>query len=322
LIAGAVMRIYAIGLIAASAAYALGADYPAKPVRLIVPHAAGGANDILARVIAMRLSDALGQPIVVDNRGGAGAMIGTALAAKAVPDGYTLLLADAPHGANPALHSKMPYDTLRDFSPVSLVSLMPSVLIVHPSVAATSVSELIALAKAKPGQLNYGTAGVGSSIFLTMALFINRTGINAFHVSYKSGAPALVDLMAGQTQMQFVNLAPALPHVKEGRIRPLGVTSLKRVPSLPQVPAIAESGLAGFEDYQWQAILGPAGLTRPTVVKVNEAIARVLAEPGVRARLVDTGTEAAASSPEQLAEFILAQVDRWSKIITPGMRLD
>jgi len=315
-------RLLAVVLIAGCAAKAGAQEYPLRPIRFIVPHAAGGSNDILARIIGPRLSDTLGQPVVVDNRGGAGAMIGTALAAKATPDGYTLLLADAPHGANPALHSKMPYDTLRDFAAISLVSLMPSVLIVHPSVPVASVGELIALVKAKPGQLNYGTAGVGSSIFLTMALFIDRTGINVFHVSYKSGAPALIDLIAGQTQMQFVNVPPALQHVKAGRIKPLGVTSLKRVATLPQVPTIADSGVPGFEDQQWQGVIGPAGLPRATVLKVNDAIAKVLAEPEVRERLAGMSAEVVASSPERLAEFIRIQVDRWSKVITPGMRID
>ncbi len=315
-------RLLAVVLIAGCAAKAGAQESPLRPIRFIVPHAAGGSNDILARIIGPRLSDTLGQPVVVDNRGGAGAMIGTALAAKATPDGYTLLLADAPHGANPALHSKMPYDTLRDFAAISLVSLMPSVLIVHPSVPVASVGELIALVKAKPGQLNYGTAGVGSSIFLTMALFIDRTGINVFHVSYKSGAPALIDLIAGQTQMQFVNVPPALQHVKAGRIKPLGVTSLKRVATLPQVPTIADSGVPGFEDQQWQGVIGPAGLPRATVLKVNDAIAKVLAEPEVRERLAGMSAEVVASSPERLAEFIRIQVDRWSKVITPGMRID
>ena len=317
-----VVRLLAIVLIAAGAVPACAQEYPLRPIRFIVPHTAGGGNDILARVIAPRLSDTLGQQLVVDNRGGAGAMIGTALAAKAAPDGYTLLLADAPHGANPALHSKMPYDTLRDFAAVSLVALTPSVLIVHPSIPVASVGELIALAKANPGKLNYGTAGVGSSIFLTMALFIDRTGINVFHVSYKSGAPALVDLIAGQTQLQFVNVPPALQHVKAGRIKPLGVTSLKRVATLPQVPTIADSGLPGFEDHQWQGVIGPAGLPRAIVVKLNAAIAKVLGEQEMRERLAGMSADAAPSSPEQLAELIKAQVDRWSKVITPAMRID
>ncbi len=315
-------RVFASGAMIFFTGVALGEDYPVRPIRFIVPHAAGGSNDILARVLAPRLSDHLGQPVVVDNRGGAGAIIGTALAARAAPDGYTILLADAPHGANPALHSKMPYDTLRDFSPVSLVALMPSVLIVNTGVPVATVGELIALAKARPGQLNYGTAGVGSSIYLTMALFIDRTGIKAFHVPYKSGAPALVDLIAGQTQMQFVNVPPALQHVKAGRIRPLSVTSLKRVPSLPTVPTIAESGVPGFEDNQWQGVVGPAVLPRSIVAKLNGAITKVLAEPDARDRLTAMSAEVVASTPERLDAFIKSQVDRWSKVIAPGMRMD
>ena len=315
------VRVCALGLMVCFG-IALGQEYPSRPIRFIVPHAPGGSNDILARVIAPRLSDALGQQVVVDNRGGAGAIIGTALAAKAAPDGYTLLLADAPHGANPALHSKLPYDTVRDFTSISLVSLMPSILIVHPSVPAGSVAELIALAKAKPGQLNYASAGVGSSIYLTMALFIDRTGIDVFHVSYKSGAPALVDLIGGQVQMQFVNVPPALQHVRAGRVKALGVTSLKRVLSLPDIPTIAESGVPGFEDYQWQGVVAPAGVSPGVVVKLNAAITRVLAEPQVRERLSGLSAEVVASSPERLTEFIKAQLDRWTQVIKPAMRVN
>ena len=316
------VRVYALGLMVCVGNIALGQEYPSRPIRFIVPHAPGGSNDILARVIAPRLSDALGQQVVVDNRGGAGAIIGTALAAKAAPDGYTLLLADAPHGANPALHSKLPYDTVRDFTSISLVSLMPSILIVHPSVPVGSVAELIALAKAKPGQLNYASAGVGSSIYLTMALFIDRTGIDVFHVSYKSGAPALVDLIGGQVQMQFVNVPPALQHVRAGRVKALGVTSLKRVLSLPDIPTIAESGVPGFEDYQWQGVVAPAGVSPGVVVKLNAAITRVLAEPQVRERLSGLSAEVVASSPERLTDFIKAQLDRWTQVIKPAMRVN
>ena len=297
-------------------------DYPARPIRLIVPHAAGGSNDILARALIPQLTEILGQPIVVDNRGGAGGIIGTGLVAKAAADGYTLLLADAPHGANPALYSKMPYDTLRDFASISLVALMPSLLIVHPSVPAASTADLIALAKARPGQLNCGSAGIGSSIYLTMVLLINRTGINISHVPYKSGAPALIDLIAGQTQMQFVNLPPALQHVKAGRVKALGVTSLKRAASLPEVPPIAETGVPGFEDQQWQGVLGPAHLPRVIVNKLNGALVNVMAQQEVRSRLTGMGAEVLASSPERLAEFVKIQVERWSQVITPAMRIE
>ena len=312
------LRAFATGVIVCSTDAGYSQDYPNKPIRFIVPHAAGGSSDILARVIVPRLAESLGQPVVVDNRGGAGAIIGTTLAAKAPADGYTVMLADVPHGANPALHGKLPYDTLRDFVPITLVSLMPSILIVHPSVAATSVRELIALAKARPGQLNYASGGLASSIYLTMALFVDRTGINVFHVSYKSGAPALVDLIGGQVQMQFVNVPPALQHVRADRVRALGVTSLKRVQSLPDVPTIAESGVAGFEDYQWQGVVAPAGVPRTTVVKLNTAITKVLAEPEVRERLLGMSIVVIGSSPEHLGDFIQFQVDRWSKVIKPG----
>lgn len=319
--ASGIVRAFASGLIACST-NAISQEYPNKPIRFIVPHAAGGSNDIIARVIAPRLSESLGQQVLVDNRGGAGAIIGTTLAAKAAPDGYTIMLATTPHGANPALHSKLPYDTLRDFASVSLVALMPSVLIVHPSVPATSVSELVALAKSKPGQLNYGSGGAASSIYLTMALFMDHTGINVFHISYKSGAPALADLIGGQTQLQFVNVPPALQHVRAGRVRALGVTSLKRVPSLPDVATIAESGVPGFEDYSWQGVLAPASTPREIIVKLNTAITKVLAEPAVRERLSGLSVDIVASSPKQLTDFIKVQVDRMSRVIKPDMRIN
>jgi len=199
---------------------------------------------------------------------------------------------------------------------------MPSLLIVHPSVPATTTAELIALARSMPGRLNCGSAGVGSSIYLTMVLLINRTGINVSHVSYKSGAPALTDLIAGQTQMQFVNLPPALQHVKAGRVKALGVTSLTRAASLPEVPPIAETGVPGFEDQQWQGVLGPAGLPRGIVNKLNGALANVMSQQEVRSRLTGMGAEVLASSPERLTQFIRAQVQRWSQVITPAMRVE
>lgn len=318
---GGWLRIFglAIILVAGTGGPALGLSYPARPIRLIVPHAAGGSNDILARIIATRLSESLGQQIVVDNRGGATAIIGTALAAKAPADGYTLLLADAPHGANPALNSKLPYDTLKDFASVSLLSLMPSVLIVHPAVPAQSVSELIALAKSRPGKLNYASAGSGSSIYLTMALFIDQTGIDVFHVAYKSGAPALTDTIGGHVQMQFVNVPPVLQHVKAGRVRALGVTSAKRAPSLPDVPTIAESGVPMFEDYQWMGVLVPAGTPREIVFKLNSEIVRVVSTSDIKERISGLGAEVVGSTPAYLDEFIKTQVARWIRVLKPRM---
>jgi len=315
-------RLFTGTLIAATACTACAQEFPSRPIRIVVPSTPGGGLDVLARAVTPALTEKWKQQIVVDNRAGAGGIIGTGLVAKAASDGYTLLLADAPHGANPALYSKMPYDTLRDFASISLVALMPSLLIVHPSVPAASTADLIALAKARPGQLNCGSAGIGSSIYLTMVLLINRTGINISHVPYKSGAPALTDLIAGQTQMQFVNLPPALQHVKAGRVKALGVTSLKRAASLPEVPPIAETGVPGFEDQQWQGVLGPAHLPRVIVNKLNGALVNVMAQQEVRSRLTGMGAEVLASSPERLAEFVRTQVERWSQVITPAMRIE
>ena len=296
---------------------AQGLSFPVKPIRLIVPHAAGGSNDILARIVAQRIAENVGQQLVVDNRGGATATIGTALAARAPADGYTLLLADAPHSANPALNRKLPYDTLKDFAAVSLLALMPSALIVHPAVPAQSVRELIALAKSRPGKLNYASAGAGSSIYLTMALFMEQTGIDVFHVAYKSGAPALTDTIGGHVQMQFVNVPPVLQHVKAGRVRALGVTSLRRAPALPEIPTIAEGGVPNFEDNQWMGVLVPAGAPADVVVRLNAEIVRALSAADIRERITALGAEAVGGTSAHLDEFIRAQVARWDRVLTP-----
>ena len=296
--------------------------YPSKVIRFIVPHAAGGANDIIARVLAQKLSENLGQQVIVDNRAGGSAIIGSALVAKSDPDGYTILLANVPHVANPVLHSNLPYDTLKDFASITLIARMPSVLIVHPSLPVKSVGGLIALAKSKPGQINYASAGIGSSIYLTMALFIHRTGVEMFHVPYKSGAPALSDLIAGQVSAQFVTVPPVLPHIRSGRVRALGITSAGRFPLLPDTPTIAESDMPGFEDYFWQGVVAPRGTPPEIITKLNAEIRRALASPPVKERLTGMGTAIVGSSPEQLTEFIKAQIDRWRQVFKAGKRIE
>jgi tripartite-type tricarboxylate transporter receptor subunit TctC len=300
----------------------LAQNYPAKPIRFLVLYAAGGATDIVARVIAPRLAEGLGQQVIVDNRPGANGIIATTILAKSPPDGYTILITDVAHGANPALHSKLPYDTLKDFSPISLIATMPSVLLVHPSLPVKTVKDLVALAKSKPGQLNYASAGTGSAIHLTMELFINATGINILQVPYKGGAPALTDVIGGQIPMMFLTIPPALQHVRAGRVRALGVTSSKRLASLPEVPTISESGVPGFEDYEWQGVIAPAGTPRDVIVKLHSEIVRTLAIPEVRERISGLGADVVGGTPEQLNDFIKAEVARWGKAIKPSLRID
>ena len=317
-----IARICAAALAACCCANAASQAYPNRPVRFIVPHAAGGANDIIARVIAPQLGENLGQQVVVDNRAGGSAIIGTTALARSPADGYTIMLADVPHAANPALNSKLPYDTLKDFIAIVQVAQMPSLLIVHPAFPVNSVEELVRLARAKPGQINYASAGAGSSIYLTMQLFISRTGIDLFHVPYKSGAPALADVIGGQVPMEFVTTAAGISPVRAGRVRALGVTSAKRIAALPDTPTIAEQGLPGFEDYFWQGVIAPAGVPAEIVAKLNAEINRALASRVVQERISGLGADIVGGTPERLQDFIRAQVESWSRIIKPGARVD
>jgi tripartite-type tricarboxylate transporter receptor subunit TctC len=318
----AVTGLIGAAILACCTGHAFAQAYPAKPIRFLVLYAAGGATDIVARVVAARIAEGLGQQVIVDNRPGANGIIATSMLAKAPADGYTILITDVAHGANPALHSKLPYDTLKDFAAISLIATMPSVLLVHPSLPVKTVRDLVALAKSRPRQLNYASAGTGSAIHLTMELFINATGIDVQQVAYKGGAPALVDVMGGQVPMMFITIPPSLQHVRAGRVRALGVTSSKRIASLPDVPTISESGVPGFEDYEWQGIVAPAGTSREIIMRLNAEILRALTIPEVRERISGLGAEVIGGTPEQLTEFIKAEVARWAKAIKPGLRID
>jgi len=309
----------AVGLLSS---HAMGQGYPSKPVRVISPYTAGGANDIICRVIAPMLSESLGQPVVVDNRPGAGSMVGTSLLAKSAPDGYTVMMADIAHGANPALHNKLPYDTLKDFSSVTLVALLPTVLIVHPSLPVKSVKELIALAKSKPRELNYSSSGFGTSNHLAAELFKSDTGIDVVHIPYQGGGQTIAAVLGGQVQMAFITLPATLPHIKTGKVRVLAVSSAKRIAALPEVPTIVESGLPGFEVYLWMGVVAPAGTPSDIVTNLNSKINRVLAIPDVRDRIVGLGADVVGSTPEQLTDFIKAEIARWGKAIKPHMRVD
>ena len=296
--------------------------FPNKPIRLISPYAAGGANDIVCRVIAPRLSESLGQQVVVDNRPGAGSIVATSLLAKTAPDGYSIMMADIAHGANPALHSKLPYDTLKDFASVTLVALLPTVLIVHPSLPVKSVKELIALAKSRPGQLNYSSSGAGSTNHLAAELFKNDTGIDVVHIPYQGGGQTLAALLGAQVQMTFITLPATLPHIKAGKVRVLAVSSAKRIAALPDVPTVMEAGIPDFEVYLWIGVVAPTGVPGEIITKLSTDINRVLAIADVKERISGLGANVIGSTPEQLTDFIKAEIARWNKAIKPSMRVD
>lgn len=305
-----------IALALAGAASVRAAEtYPARPIRFIIPYAVGGGTDILGRIVGQRLSERLGQQVLVDNRPGAGAIIGSELLAKSPPDGYTIMTANIAHGANPYLHEKLPYDTVKDFMPVTLLALLPNVLVVHPSVPAQSVKQFIALAKSKPGALSYGTAGVGSANHLTMELFKVVTNTNIVHIPYKGGGPASADLVAGQIQAMFITVPPALANVKAGKLRALGLSAKKRSAALPEVPTVMEAGVRGFEVYEWQGVVVPAGTPQPIIERLNREINAVLDIPEVRERIAGLGADVEGGSVAHFAEHIRKELDLWKKVI-------
>jgi len=307
-----------------AAALACAQTYPTKPIRLVVPFPPGGATDILARDVAQKLTEAWGQSVIVDNRPGAGGNIGSELVAKSAPDGYTLEMGTVgTHAINASLYAKMPYDHVKDFTPVILVAGVPNVLVVNPSVPANSVGELITYAKANPGKLNFASSGNGTSIHLSGELFKVMAGVQITHIPYKGSAPALQDLLAGQVQMMFDNLPPSLPQIKAGKLRALAVTSATRAPALPDVPTLAESGLPGFEASSWFGILGPAGTPAPIVTKLNAEIAKWLATPEAKEKLAKQGANAAGGTPDDFAKHIAAETAKWAKVVKDsGAKID
>jgi tripartite-type tricarboxylate transporter receptor subunit TctC len=322
-------RRHAVAAIAAAltlaiAPAALAQGYPAKPVRVIVPFPPGGATDILARAASQKMSEAWGQPVIVDNRPGAGGNIGSDLVAKAPNDGYTLLMGTVgTHAINPGLYAKMPYDHIRDFVPIVLVAGVPNVLVVHPSVPANSVRELIAYGKANPGKLNFASSGSGTSIHLSGELFKVLTGVQMQHVPYKGSSPAVSDLLGGQVQLMFDNLPSALPHIKAGKLKALAVTSAVRAPALPDVPTVAESGVPGFESASWFGLLAPAGTPRDIVVKINAEVDKWLATAEAKEKLAAAGANAAGGSPEDFAKHIAAETAKWAKVVREsGAKVD
>lgn len=290
--------------------------YPVRPMRMIVPFPPGGGTDIMGRLMAAKLSESLGVQVVVDNRGGAGGIIGTELAARANPDGHTLLLGSVSTiSINPSLYKKLPFDTLKDLAPISLMASTPSVLVVSASLPVKSVQELIALAKSKPGQLNFASAGIGTSHHLGGELFRVTTGIDVVHVPYKGTAPAVTDLVAGRASMMIANMPAVLPMIKAQKLRPLAVTSLQRSPLMAELPTVAGSGVPGFEVIIWYGVLAPAGTPKPLIARLSREVGKVVAMPDVVERLAVQGAEAVASTPEAFAKRIRDDMGKWGKIV-------
>ena len=297
--------------------------YPEKPIRLVVPFAPGGTADLLARIIAAPLWQSLGQPVVADNRPGAGSNIGADIVAGANPDGYTLLMGTPALASNPALYGKVNYDPVRSFEPVSLVAEVPVVLVVHPGVAAKSIGDLIALAKAQPGKLNFGSSGYGGIGHLVGESFKSATGVNLVHVPYKGNGPALVDLMAGVLTLTFSDLAGASPHIKAGRMRPLAIASARRTPSMPELPTMGEAGVAGFQAASWFAVFATGGTPKPIVDRLNADIVRIVRTPDVRDRLSGLGFDVVGNTPQELAAFLKVEIAKWTKVVKEsGAKID
>lgn len=310
--AGALASIALCGTVSAGFA----ASYPDHPVRWVVPSTAGGGTDTSTRIVAPRLAEYLGQQVVIENRGGASGNIGAEFVARAAPDGYTLLTCIASHTSNVALMSKVPFDLARDFAPVTLMATVPEMIISNPSLPAKNVKELVALARAHPGQLQYTTGGVGSIQHLAMELFLNMTHTKMLHVPYKATHPALIDVIAGHVPLMVIASLSALPQLRTGRVRAYGVTSAKRMTSAPEIPTIAEQGVPGYEAVQWFGVLAPAGTPREIITKLHAGVVRALQEPEVKKRFIDDGGEATpSSSPEEFGALIRSELAKWAKVV-------
>ena len=290
--------------------------YPQKPVRFIIPLAPGGSVDIAARLLAQELSVTLGQQVTADNRAGGGGNIGAELAARAAPDGYTIVMGSSSNfGVNPSLYRNLPFDPIKDFEPVSLVSLAPNTLVVHPSIPARNVKELVALAKARPGSLNFASSGTGGSPHLAGELFKMVTETNVTHIAYKGTGQAMNDMLSGQVQMSFGTALALLPQIKAGKLRALAVTVRKRVSALPDVPTMAESGYPGIETTAWNGVLAPAKTPGAIISRLNGDIARILSTPDMRQRFEAQGAEATPSSPAEFGQFIHDEIEKWGKVV-------
>jgi tripartite-type tricarboxylate transporter receptor subunit TctC len=309
------LKIVCVPIFSAAAAVAFAQDYPTRPVRLVVASTPGGGTDISARLIAPKLSEYLGRQVVVENRPGATTMIGAEFVARSAPDGHTLLMGVSSLTINPYIQTKVPYDAAKDFAPISQVVVVPNLMVSHPSLPVRSATELIAFAKVRPGQLNFASGGSGSNQHLAIELFLSMTGLKIVHVPYKGQGPALLDAMAGHVHLMMSNILSALPHVKGGRIRALGVTSLKRAGVVPGIPTVAEAGVPGYEVVQWYGVLAPAATPRDIIAKVHAATVRALQDPAIQAHFIGDGGEVVGGTPEEFAAVIRADLAKWGKVV-------
>jgi len=299
------------------------AQYPVRPVRLIVPFPPGGGTDTMARVIGPKLGEALGQQIIPENRGGAGANIGAEIAAKSPPDGYTLMLATITNAIGATLYTKLNYDLVRDFAPITRLATTPHIFVVHPSVPVKSVKEFIAFARARPGELTYSSSGAGSAAHLAGELFSSLAGVKMVHVPYKGGGPSMVALVGGEVSLCFATMPSAINYVKSVRLRGIAVTTEKRSPSMPDLPTIAETGVAGYEAGSWYGLSAPAGTPKEIVARLNAETIKVMALPDVKERLFNAGFEVVTSSPEQFAAFTRSEIQKWGKLVkATGLKAD
>ena len=292
-----------------------GGVYPSKPVRLVVPFAPGGSNDIMARITAQKLTESFGQQVIVDNRAGASGILGTDIAAKAAPDGYTVLMMSLTLTVNPSLYKKLPYSTEKDLAPVTLVASAPLMLVVHPSLPAKSVNEFIAFAKANPGKLNFGSGGPGATPHLAGEMLKMMARLQMTHVPYKGGGPALADLIGGQIQLMLENVPSTLPHVKAGRLRALALTGLKRSPLVPDLPTLDEAGLKGYEIVGWNGLFVPAGTPQNIIAHLHGLTVKMLAQPDVKERLATLGAEGVGNTPDEFRAFVKAEIVKWARVV-------
>jgi tripartite-type tricarboxylate transporter receptor subunit TctC len=313
----------ALAVVLACAGGAPAQNWPNRPIRMIVPYTPGGYTDLMARLVGQKISDALGQPIIFENKPGANAIIGTDVVAKAAPDGYTFGTVIAAHAVNATLNPKLPYDTLKDFSYVSLMSVAPLIMIAHPSLPANNVQELIALAKAKPGELNFASSGVGAAAHLTMEMFKSRTGIDMQHIPYKGTAGALQDVIGGRINVMFDVVGPLMPQVRSGLAKSIVVTAKERIPAASDVPTMAEQGVPDFVSGTWAGIIAPAGTPKEIVDRVAAEARKALADPALKDKLVEQGIVAVGSTPEEFRAFVEEEILRWRKVITDaGIKME